>query len=90
MLFALYRLGYKGKMTSHGFRAVASTILNEMGFRGDVIERQLAHAERNEVRGAYNRAEYLAERIEMMQAWADYLDAVANGAKVLRFKRAHG
>lgn len=90
MLFALYRLGYKGKMTGHGFRAVASTILNEMGFRSDVIERQLAHAERNEVRGAYNRAEYLAERIEMMQAWADYLDAVADGAKVLRFKRAHG
>ena len=90
MLFALYRLGYKGKMTGHGFRAVASTILNEMGFRGDVIERQLAHAERNEVRSAYNRAEYLAERSEMMQAWADYLDAVADGAKVLRFKRAHG
>ncbi|MCH8135822.1 MAG: tyrosine-type recombinase/integrase [Proteobacteria bacterium] len=90
MLFALYRLGYKGKMTGHGFRAVASTILNEMGFRGDVIERQLAHAERNEVRSAYNRAQYLAERTEMMQAWADYLDAVADGAKVLRFKRAHG
>ncbi len=90
MLFALYRLGYKGKMTGHGFRAVASTILNEMGFRGDVIERQLAHAERNEVRSAYNRAEYLAERTEMMQAWANYLDAVADGAKVLRFKRAHG
>ena len=58
MLFALYRLGYKGKMTGHGFRAVASTILNESGFNADVIERQLAHCERNEVRGAYNRAEY--------------------------------
>ena len=61
MLFALYRLGYKGKMTGHGFRTVASTILNEAGFRGDVIERQLAHCERNDVRGAYNRAEYLPE-----------------------------
>ena len=55
LLFALYRLGYKGKMTGHGFRAVASTALNEMGFRPDVIERQLAHCERNEIRGAYNR-----------------------------------
>ncbi len=62
MLFALYRLGYKGKMTGHGFRAVASTILNEAGFRGDVIERQLAHCERDEIRGAYNRAEYLPDR----------------------------
>jgi integrase len=74
MLFALYRLGYKGKMTGHGFRAVASTILNEQGFRADVIERQLAHADPSEVRGAYNRAIYLIERTEMMQKWADYLD----------------
>lgn len=68
MLFALYRLGYKGRMTGHGFRAVASTVLNEQGWRPDVIERQLAHCERNEVRGAYNRAEYLQERGKMMQA----------------------
>lgn len=88
MLFALYRLGYKGKMTGHGFRAVASTILNETGFRHDVIERQLAHCERDEVRGAYNRAEYLQERQRMMQQWADYLDAVKAGAKVLPFKTA--
>jgi integrase len=75
MLFALYRLGYKGKMTGHGFRAVASTILNETGhFKPDVIERQLAHCERNEVRGAYNRAEYLPDRKRMMQYWADYLE----------------
>jgi integrase len=74
MLFALYRLGYKGKMTGHGFRAVASTILNETGFNPDVIE----------LRGAYNRAEYLAERKRMMQHWADYLDAVEAGAKVIR------
>ncbi|MES2364707.1 MAG: integrase arm-type DNA-binding domain-containing protein [Pseudomonadota bacterium] len=76
MLFALYRLGYKGKMTGHGFRAVASTILNETGFNSDVIERQLAHCERNEIRGAYNRAEYLPERKRMMQHWADYLDLI--------------
>ncbi|MBW8365803.1 MAG: integrase arm-type DNA-binding domain-containing protein [Rhizobium sp.] len=87
MLFALYRLGYKGKMTGHGFRAVASTSLNEMGFRPDVIERQLAHCERNEVRGAYNRAEYLQERRGMMQHWGDYLDAIATGAKILPFQR---
>jgi integrase len=75
MLFALYRLGYKGRMTGHGFRAVASTILNETGnFKPDVIERQLAHCERNEVRGAYNRAEYLPARKRMMQCWGDYLD----------------
>lgn len=83
MLFALYRMGYKGKMTGHGFRAVASTILNETGFKPDVIERQLAHCERNEVRGAYNRAEYLPERKRMMQHWADYLDAIEAGAKVI-------
>lgn len=86
MLFALYRLGYKGKMTGHGFRAVASTILNETGFNPDVIERQLAHCERNEVRGAYNRAEYLTERKSMMQHWADYLDSIEAGAKVIQFQ----
>ena len=75
LLFALYRLGYKGKMTGHGFRAVASTVLNETGlFKPDVIERQLAHCDRNEVRGAYNRAEYLPDRKRMMQYWADYLE----------------
>lgn len=88
LLFALYRLGYKGKMTGHGFRAVASTALNEMGFRADVIERQLAHCERNEVRAAYNRAEYIKERAAMMQHWADYLDGIKAGAKVLAFKAA--
>jgi len=67
------RMGYEGKIVGHGFRALASTILNEHGFRSDVIERQLAHAERNKVRAAYNRAEYLTERKEMMQWWANYL-----------------
>ena len=88
LLFALYRLGYKGKMTGHGFRAVASTILNETGFRPDVIERQLAHCERNEVRGAYNRAEYLPERIKMMTWWSDYIQSIAAGAKIIPIKSA--
>ncbi len=87
MLFALYRLGYKGKMTGHGFRAVASTVLNESGFAADVIERQLAHCERDEVRGAYNRAEYLPQRRAMVQQWADMLDALAQGAKVIPLQR---
>jgi len=85
LLFALYRLGYKGKMTGHGFRAVASTALNEMSFRSDVIERQLSHCERDEVRGAYNRAEYLTERFAMLQHWADYLDDIKAGAKIIPF-----
>jgi integrase len=77
---ALRYLGYeRGQMTAHGFRTLASTLLNEQGWPADVIERQLAHAERDEVRGAYNRAEYLAERRRMMQAWADYLDSLAAG-----------
>ena len=89
LLFALYRLGFKGKMTGHGFRAVASTILNEMGkFRPDVIERQLAHAESNEVRGAYNRAEYLPERKKMMQAWANHLDRLRKTATVIPIGKA--
>jgi integrase len=86
LLFALYRLGYKGKMTGHGFRSVASTALNEMGFRPDVIERQLAHCEKNKVRGAYNRAEYIRERISMMQHWANYLDGIRSGAKIVAFR----
>lgn len=61
-------------MSWHGFRTTASTRLNEMGFHPDLIELQLAHAERNEVRAAYNKAQRLAERRKMMQRWADYLD----------------
>lgn len=87
LLFALYRLGYKGKMTGHGFRAVASSALNEAGFRPDVIERQLAHKEPNKVRAAYNRTEYLPERRTMMQRWADMVDAYARGADVVPIKR---
>jgi integrase len=75
---ALRRMGYEqGVMTAHGFRTMASTLLNEMGWPADAIERQLAHAERDGVRDAYNRAEYLAERQRMMQKWADHLDALA-------------
>jgi integrase len=87
LLFALYRLGYKGKMTGHGFRAVASSALNEAGYRSDVIERQLAHKEPNKVRSAYNRAEYLPERRAMMQQWADMVDAFAKGADVVPINR---
>ena len=78
-LYALYRMGYHGRATVHGFRAMASTALNEMGFRPDIIERQLAHEEQNAVRAAYNRAEYLAERRAMMEHWAGYLEALAGG-----------
>lgn len=85
---ALRSLGYdKDTMTGHGFRAMASTRLNELGWQPDVIERQLAHAERNKVRAAYNRAQYMAERVKMMQAWADYLDSLRTGAKVIPIKR---
>jgi integrase len=72
---ALRRLGYSSTdMTAHGFRSMASTLLNEQGWNRDAIERQLAHGERNPVRAAYNYAEHLQERRKMMQAWADYLD----------------
>ena len=72
---ALRRMGYTTEeMTGHGFRSMASTLLNEQGWKWDAIERQLAHSERNNVRAAYNYAEYLPERTEMMQAWADFLD----------------
>lgn len=84
--YALARMGYKGRMTGHGFRSVASTLLNEQGYRHDVIERQLAHAERNQVRAAYNRAEYLPERKAMMQEWADYLDKLKAGAEVISLR----
>ena len=77
MLFAMYRMGYHGRATVHGFRGVASTWLNEAGYHPDWIERQLAHDERNEVRGAYNSAQYLAGRRQMMGAWASYLEQSA-------------
>jgi integrase len=88
---ALELLGYGGKFTPHGFRATASTMLNELGFRPDIIERQLAHKERNSTRASYNQAEYLDARREMMQAWADLLDGLAKGdGKVIpgKFQKA--
>jgi integrase len=86
---ALRRLGYeKNEMTGHGFRSMASTILHEQGWPHEAIERQLAHAERNAVSAAYNYAEHLPKRREMMQAWADYLEALKAGAKVINLKQA--
>ena len=79
MLVAVRSMGFtKEEMTMHGFRGMASTILNEQGYNRDWIERQLAHGERNSIRAAYNYAEYLPERRKMMQEWADYLDGLRN------------
>jgi len=81
---SLRKLGYtKDQMTGHGFRSIASTLLNEQGYNRDAIERQLAHGERDKVRAAYNAAQHLPERRKMMQAWADYLDALRRGADVV-------
>lgn len=78
ILYALYRLGYHGRATGHGFRTLASTTLNEAGFSTDAIELQLAHVERNQVRASYNQAQYLSERMIMMQAWADFVHQCDN------------
>jgi integrase len=84
ILYALYRLGYRDRMTGHGFRGLASTILNENGFDETHIELQLAHMKRNKVAAAYNHAKYLKQRTAMMQWWADYLDAqLAKGRRAL-------
>ena len=89
---SLVRMGYGPNsdtpMTAHGFRGMASTLLHEHGWPSDVIERQLAHAERNKIKAAYNHAEHLPERRKMMQAWADYLDGLRKGADVIPFRRA--
>ena len=90
VLAALRGMGYtKEQMTPHGFRSMASTLLNELGWNKDAIERQLAHGERNKVRAAYNYAEHLPLRRKMMQAWADYLDSLASGqSKVVALRAA--
>jgi integrase len=81
MLYALYRMGYHGRATVHGFRATFSTICNEeLRYPPDVIERQLAHAERNKTKAAYNRAQYLPERRKMMQEWADFLGSLPSAS----------
>jgi integrase len=85
ILKALERMGYKGRMTGHGFRGLASTILHEQGYNHEHIELQLAHAPRNEVSAAYNHALYLEPRARMMQEWGDFLDKVRKGHKLSSF-----
>jgi integrase len=83
---ALRRLGYAETMKAHSFRTTASTLLNQMGYNPDAIERQLAHKDKNRVRGIYNRAEYVEERREMLQFWADCLDGLKAGSNAIPIK----
>ena len=86
---ALRRLGYdKNTMTAHGFRSLASSLLNEQQWHRDAIERQLSHGERDRIRAAYNHADYLPERRRMMQAWADYLETLRTGAEIIPLRSA--
>jgi integrase len=85
ILAALKRMGFKGKMTGHGFRGIASTILHEQGYNHEHIEIQLHHGPENDVSAAYNHAKYLEPRTKMMQEWADYLDNTLKGAKATPF-----
>lgn len=87
ILGALKRMGYLGKMTGHGFRGVASTILHEQGYPHEHIEMQLAHAVGNQVSASYNHAKYLSQRAQMMQEWSNYLDAVKQGGNVIPIRR---
>ena len=84
---ALRIMGYQGRFSPHGARALASTVLNEQGWRPDVIERQLAHTEKDKVRASYNRAEYLDERRRMLQHWADFMDSLQDDADVVSFRK---
>jgi integrase len=88
ILYAIYRMGYHSRATGHGFRATAATILSEQGFRPELIERALAHAERNKVKAAYQRSPLLPERRAMLQHWADFLDGLKAGANVLSINNA--
>ena len=81
-------MGYGGRLTAHDFRSTASTLLHEMGYRPETIERQLAHKEPNTIRRAYNKAQYLEERKAMMTHWADYLDGLCAGGAVVPIKAA--
>ena len=83
---ALQRMGYKGILVSHGFRALASTILNEKGFNSDVIEKALSHTEKNTVRQAYNRAEYLPQRRKMLKWWSEHIEKASMGSVALSAK----
>jgi len=87
LLKVLERMGYRGRMTGHGFRHIASTKLNEMGFRSDLIEKQLAHGDKDHVRATYNKAQYLPERAEMMQSWADFIDGLRLSNNVATIRR---
>ncbi len=88
VLVGLRRLGYvKGEMTGHGFRSMASTTLHEQGWPSEVIERQLAYGDRNKIRASYNFAQHLPERRRMMQAWADYLDGLKDGGKIVPIRQ---
>ncbi len=87
---AMARMGYKGIATAHGFRALFSTVANEHDKDADVIERQLAHIERNKVRAAYHRSAYTAERAKLMQWWADYLDTKRKGAAIIPIGKRKG
>jgi len=87
MLYALYRLGYHSKATVHGFRSTFSTIANESGFDGDVIEKALAHEERNRVRAAYHRSEYIEQRRDLMQWWADFLQQMEHGTEIIPIRK---
>jgi integrase len=85
ILFAIGRMGYKKRMTGHGFRALAmSNIKEKLGYRHEVVDRQLAHAHKSKIDRAYDRAQFLDERTTMMQEWADYIDALATGAKIIK------
>ena len=89
ILAALRTMGIpKEEMSGHGFRHTASTLLHELGWNSDVIERQLAHDERDKSKATYNHAQHLPERVKMMQAWADYLDQLKTGTGVLRLTQA--
>lgn len=91
LLAALRRMGIgKDEMTAHGFRSMASSLLHETGWDSNLIELQLAHRDSNTIRAIYNRAERLDERRKMMQSWADYLDALKTGAKIIPFRSAKG
>lgn len=87
VLKVIERIGYKGRMTGHGFRSIASTYLNNLGtIRPDMIEAQLAHGDKDQVRAAYNRADYMEYRKSMMQFWADTLDKMQAGKKLPKWK----
>jgi len=84
------RIGYDGRATGHGFRHTMSTILHEQGYNTAWIETQLAHVDKNSIRGTYNHAQYIDDRREMLQWYADYMDTLENGDNVVHgnFKRA--